>query len=66
VIADCSTIEQSDNEIILHVKQPLKCILIEFSRIICEIDEDIIVKHLKVISNNDSYNQMYCDMIINE
>ncbi|OJD18390.1 serine/threonine protein kinase [Emergomyces pasteurianus Ep9510] len=66
VVADCSIVEQSDNEIILHVKQPPKCISIGFSGIICEIDEDIIVKHPKVIPNNDSYNQMYHDMIMNE
>ncbi|KAL2370472.1 serine/threonine protein kinase [Blastomyces gilchristii SLH14081] len=66
VVADRPTVEQSGNEIILHVKQPPKCISIGFSGIICEIDEDTIVKHPKVIPNNDPYNQMYRDMIINE
>lgn len=37
-----------------------------FSGIICEADEDTIVKHPKIIPNNDPYNQMYHDMIINE
>ncbi|OJD12616.1 hypothetical protein AJ78_06821 [Emergomyces pasteurianus Ep9510] len=45
---------------------PPKCISIGFSGIICEIDGDTIVKHPKVIPNNDPYNQMYRGMIINE
>ncbi|KAJ5111718.1 serine/threonine protein kinase [Penicillium alfredii] len=60
------TIEQSGNEMIVHVKQPPKCISIGFSGIICEADKDTIVKHPKVIPNNDPYNQMFRDMIINE
>lgn len=50
----------------MHVKQPPKCISIGFSGLICEADEDTIVKHPKVIPNNDPYNQMFRDMILNE
>lgn len=48
------------------MKQPPKCIAIGFSGIICEADDDTIIKHPKVIPNNDSYNEMFRDMIINE
>lgn len=50
----------------MHLKQPPKCLSIGFSGIICEADEDTVVKHPKVIPNNDPYNQMFRDMIINE
>ncbi|QSS61031.1 hypothetical protein I7I51_05839 [Histoplasma capsulatum] len=58
--------EDSSHLVADRPTHPPKCISIGFSGIICEIDEDTIVKHPKVIPNNDLYNQMYRDMIINE
>ncbi|PLB47527.1 hypothetical protein P170DRAFT_496245 [Aspergillus steynii IBT 23096] len=60
-----NAIEQSD-ETIVHVKYPPNCIAFGFSETICKVDEDTVVKHPQVIPDNDPYNLMFRDMIMNE
>ena len=48
------------------MKQPPGCISIGFSGIIRETGEDTIVKHPKIIPDNDPHNQMFRNMTINE